>query len=76
MIKTSKEELGEAYNRASQVIMDMEPVTPRIMGALWREHFGLHHRSKTSFRGFWEHVDHWIEFPDDRDYTAFMLRFA
>jgi hypothetical protein len=54
--------------------MAMEPVTPTIMGALWREHFGLHHKSYRKY--FWEESKFWIEFPDDRDYTAFMLKFG
>ena len=74
MIKTTKEQLGEAYNRASLEIMRMNPVTPRIMGALWREHFGLYHKSYRQY--FWNDSEFWIEFPDDRDYTAFMLRFS
>lgn len=74
MIRTSAQELGDAYRRASQVIMAMEPVTPTIMGALWREHFGLHHMSHRRY--FWEDTKFWIEFPDDKDYTAFLLRFA
>jgi hypothetical protein len=73
MIRTTREQLGEAYRRASQVIMAMEPVTPRIMGALWREHFGLHHKYN---KALLKDVEYWIEFPDERDYTAFMLRFA
>lgn len=51
----------------------MEPVTPRIMGAYWREEFGLHHKHKRDIFGKYEY---WIEFPNDRDYTAFMLRFS
>ncbi len=74
MIRTTQEELGEAYRRASRIIMAMDPVTPTIMGALWREHFGLYHRSSRKY--FWNDSEFWIEFPDDRDYTAFMLRFA
>ena len=74
MIKTTQEELGEAYNRASRVIMAMDPVTPRMMGALWRENFGLHHKSYRRYH--WNDIEFWIEFPDDRDYTAFMLRFS
>jgi hypothetical protein len=73
MIRTTAQELGEAYSRASRVIMAMEPVTPRIMGALWREHFGLHHRHS---KALLKDVEFWIEFPDDRDYTAFLLRFS
>ena len=73
MIRTTREQLGEAYNRAHIEIMRLDPMTPRTMGALWREHFGLHHKhSKALFKD----VEFWIEFPDDRDYTAFMLRFA
>lgn len=74
MIRTTQEELGQAYLNASRVIMDMNPVTPRIMGVLWREHFGLHHMSYR--KHFWGDSEFWIEFPDDRDYTAFMLRFS
>ena len=73
MIRTSVEELGEAYQRASKIIMDMEPVTPRIMGALWRKHFGLFHKHSKDMFG---HYEYWIEFPDERDYTAFVLRFG
>ena len=72
MIRTSFDELGDAYRRASKIIMAMEPVTPRIMGALWREHFGLYHKHSKDMFG---HYEYWIEFPDDRDYTAFMLKF-
>lgn len=74
MIKTTQEELGEAYHRASREIMNMNPVTPRIAGALWREHFGLHHKSYRKY--FWNDSEFWIEFPNDADYTAFMLRFS
>ena len=73
MIRTTQNELGEAYNRASREIMNMNPVTPTMAGALWRKHYGLHHCcSKPLFKD----MEYWIEFPDDRDYTAFMLRFA
>ena len=74
MIRTTQNELGEAYNRASREIMNMNPVTPTMAGALWREHFGLHHKSYR--KHFWNDSEFWIEFPDDCDYTAFMLRFA
>ena len=74
MIKTTQEELGTAYLNANKIIMDMNPVTPKIMGALWREHFGLHHMSYRKY--FWNDSEYWIEFPNDADYTAFMLRFA
>lgn len=74
MIKTTQEELGEAYRRASQEIMAMNPATPTVAGALWREHFGLHHRSYRRY--FWNDTEFWIEFPNDSDYTAFVLRFA
>lgn len=73
MIRTSAKELGDAYRRASQVIMAMEPITPRITGALWREHFGLHHRHS---KALLKDVEYWIEFPNDCDYTAFMLKFS
>lgn len=73
MIKTTKEELGQAYSNASRWIMSMEPLTPRIMGALWREHLGLHHRYKKNLIG---KDSFWIEFPDDKDYTMFLLRWA
>lgn len=74
MIKTTREQLGEAYTRAHLELMRLDPITPRILGALWREHFGLHHKhSKTLWT---QNIDFWIEFPDDRDYTAFMLRFS
>ena len=52
----------------------MNPVTPTMAGALWRKHFGLYHKSYR--KHFWNDSEFWIEFPDDRDYTAFMLRFA
>lgn len=74
MIRTTKQELGEAYHRASRIIMAMDPITPRIMGALWREQFGLHHRVELTV--FKQIKASWIEFPNDADYTAFMLRFA
>ena len=73
MVRTTEHELGNAYRCASRVIMAMEPVTPRIMGAYWREEFGLHHKHKRDIFGKYEY---WIEFPNDRDYTAFMLRFS
>ena len=74
MIKTTREQLGEAYNRAHLELMRLDPITPRTLGALWREHFGLHHMSYRKY--FWNDTEFWIEFPDDRDYTAFMLRFG
>ena len=74
MIRTTQEKLGTAYLNANKIIMDMNPITPTIMGALWREHFGLHHMSCRKY--FWNDTEFWIEFPDDRDYTAFMLRFG
>lgn len=74
MVKTTEQDLGEAYRRAKRFIMAMEPVSPRIMGALWREHFGLYHRHNLTMLG--QINEMWIEFPDDRDYTAFVLRFA
>ena len=74
MIKTTREQLGEAYNRAHLELMRMDPITPRTLGALWREHFGLHHRHSLTMLGQINKM--WIEFPDDRDYTAFMLRFG
>lgn len=73
MIRTTKEQLGEAYIRANKIIMDMDPVTPRTMGVLWRDHFGLHH---CCGKHLFKEMEYWIEFPDDRDYTAFMLRFG
>lgn len=73
MIRTTKEELGEAYLRASRHIMAQEPMTPRIMGALWREQFGLHHRYKEHWFG---DDEYWIEFPNEKDYTLFLLRWA
>lgn len=74
MIRTTKEQLGEAYNRAHLELMRLDPITPRTLGALWREHFGLHHRHS---KNIWGKIDEfWLEFPDDRDYTAFMLRFG
>lgn len=73
MIRTSFDDLGEAYRRASKIIMAMEPITPRIMGALWREHFGLYHMHSKDMFG---HYEYWIEFPKDCDYTAFMLKFS
>lgn len=73
MIRTTAEKLGDAYRRASRVIMAMEPLTPRIAGALWREQFGLHHKYN---KALLKDVEYWIEFPDDCDYTAFLLRFG
>ena len=73
MIKTTAEELGQAYKNASRWIMQMDPITPRIMGALWREHLGLHHRYKKNPFG---KDQFWIEFPNDKDYTVFMLRWS
>ena len=74
MIRTTQNELGEAYRRASREIMNMNPVTPTVAGALWREHVGLHHKSYRKY--FWNDSEFWIEFPDDRNYTAFLLRFS
>lgn len=74
MIRTTQQELGAAYQRANQFIWSLDPITPRHMGALWREQFGLHHR--VTLTAFGRLKEAWIEFPDDRDYTAFMLRFA
>ena len=74
MIRTTEQELGEAYRRASKIIWSLDPITPRHMGALWREQFGLHHRVELTV--FNKIKKSWIEFPNDCDYTAFMLKFA
>ena len=73
MIRTTREKLGEAYNRAHIELMRLDPITPRSLGALWREHFGLHHKHSKQLL---KDIDFWIEFPNDADYTAFMLRFG
>lgn len=73
MVKTTREELGEAYIRASSYLFArFGPPTPRALGWYWRKEFGLHHKNKWSLFG----RKYWIEFPDDYDYTLFMLRFG
>lgn len=74
MIKTTEEELGEAYQRALiDIYQRVEPLSPRAMGSAWREDHGLYHRYESSWFG----PDRaWIEFPNDADYTAFMLRWS
>lgn len=74
MVKTTTQDLGEAYERALMYIYrEVEPLSPRAMGAAWRELYGLYHRYESSWNGNYRT---WIEFPNDGDYTAFMLRWS
>ena len=75
MVKTTIEELGDAYRSAQQdLFRRFDPVSPRAMGAIWREHYGLYHCNQTKW--FTGKSEGWIEFRNDRDYTAFMLRWS
>lgn len=74
MIRTTEKELGEAYKRALRELMREDPMTPRALGHMWREQHGLHHRSQRKY--FWNDTEYWIEFPNDADYTAFMLKYS
>ena len=74
MIQTTEQELGIAYRNASSwLFRKYEPLTPRMLGALFREQFGLHHRHARPLFG---EPKFWIEFPNDRDYTLFLLRWS
>ena len=74
MVKTTQEKLGEAYHRALvDLYQRFDPVSPRSLGSLWREQYGLHHCHETYLFGG---EASWIEFPNDSDYTAFMLRWS
>jgi hypothetical protein len=75
MVKTTREQLGEAYERAQRdLFQKFDPVSPRVLGAIWREHYGLYHRNQTKW--FTGKSEGWIEFRNDADYTAFMLRWS
>ena len=73
MVKTSREQLGQAYILASADLFHRHGhMSPREMGAFFREEYGLHHRTARIIGGY----QSWIEFPRDADYTAFVLRWA
>lgn len=69
MVKTTREELGEAYRRAWNSI---NARYPRQLVEAMQERYGLHHRIERVNGEYHS----WIEFPNDSDYTAFMLRFG
>ena len=68
---TTKEKLGRAYQNASLFIYSQDPMSPRIMGAMWREQFGLHHEYKKNIFGKYTY---WIEFPNADDYFKFLQK--